>query len=121
MPRCGRGGINRPNRCCLDAALPVPLTGLQPDAMSLVAMSGRRNRSSATQPGGLTFASGNGLVLISANRKPQKKSDTDGKRLRNLRAALCDDVAAHPPFEFPGARPARHHGAGPRLFRLADP
>ena len=29
-----------------------------------------------------------------------KKSETDGKRLRNLRAPLCDDVAAHPALNY---------------------
>src|SRR6516162_3789005 len=43
-----------------------------------------------------------------------------GKRLRNLCAPLCDDVAAHSPYELPFAGPAREGGLGPRLLRLAD-
>ncbi len=49
----------------------------------------------------------------------KKKVQTDGKRLRNLCAALCDDVAAHPPHELPLAGPARDRGIGSRLLRLA--
>src|SRR6266702_5997336 len=48
----------------------------------------------------LTFADDNGLLPGAANPNIQEKSVTDGKCLRNLRAALCHNVDAHPPFEF---------------------
>src|SRR6266516_2877299 len=50
-----------------------------------------------------------------------RRNETDGKRLRNLRAPLRDHVAAHAADELPAARSPRNHGPGPGLFCLADP
>src|SRR5882672_1517496 len=72
------------------------------------------------QPAGLTFAEDDGLVLT-FHRLQKTKSEPDGKRLRNLCAALCNDVAAHASHELPAARSARYRSGGPRLFRLAGP
>jgi len=52
---------------------------------------------------------------------PREKSGTDGKRLRNLRHPLCDNVAAHAAPELPAAGSPRDRGSRPRLLRLADP
>src|ERR1700709_1058220 len=57
---------------------------------------------SVAEPG-LTFAEGGGLLRSSAKTR-NEESETDGKRLRNLRHPLCDHVAAHASYELSAAR-----------------
>src|ERR1019366_5221733 len=90
-------------------------------ATAILPMSPRNVTELTLRPPGLTFWRGDGLLRSGHQPATQpKRSGTDGKLLRNLRAPLCDDVAAHAPLELPGAGSARDHCAGPRLFRLAD-